>query len=634
VAELTVYDTRAGTGEAGKQVHLDSDITRVDEGKFVEEVGEPAFKLAFEKRRPFERVALLAILFWYGDQWSSIYNDHRDIFTRRDVRPDQCEETRAIDNQTPTYMRQIISGLTRNIPRLEGQAATTDPEDTGAAQLATRFLCWREIDDLEETLRERDLLWAMSTSESLRKTWYDPKGGEDRQGEIRTETVDFHHYLKDPYSIDTWPPKWLIEYDVRHVDWVKQQYGISVEPESVSEYSDMADRLALAAFHGGTVRRENPDGMVVVKRLSVPVGQKYPKGHTWEFVSSDLLRHHDLQVGIWPYAQERWFPTIGRLYPMGLMELLMTDQRRLNLLMSQMQEMQNRELRGDLISSGIQQKAREEIIDERSGRKQIMLPPGIEKYELLRYNPDWQMAQTARESLRQAMNEKVGMNKPTLGQDVGRSGVTLGELQIAREQDFEGLSWHLSIYVRDSLIETAKKKLALAQQFYKNVRLLPVFGQSRAGEVEYFLGADLRDTKHVIAIQRPHLTPAMLQQARTESFARGVLGPYQSDDHQLACRMELRGSGLDDLDDELAVTYGSFEDLQARVKELAQLKSQLGMVTVQQALAMAMAPPVQTDAAGNPIEPGAEGPQAPQSLGEAVSMALSRGGGGQPGQGG
>jgi len=152
------------------------------------------------------------------------------------------------------------------------------------------------------------------------------------------------------------------------------------------------------------------------------------------------------------------------------------------------------------------------------------------------------------------------------------------------------LGWHMEDYA-DHLCEINRQKLALTAEYVKNERMMELFGKSSANAVPYFTGADLLDTRDVIAIPVPRLSPAMKRQAIMQAGEMGWLPPWEGPEHQLRGRMLLRYMGLTEMEDELAQVYGSLEDLRGFVSGLSAMSRELLMMQARAALELAANPP-------------------------------------------
>jgi len=545
-------------------------------------------------RDPYLRLFLQALRFWAGDQWRDVIESALQRFDTRQVRPVATEDFRLTDNQLPIYCRQLVAVATQNLPRLQAVPEnSTDPQDVFAAQLGSAFLDQRNRIDKEYMLREAEWLWLMGVGECLRFTIYDPEGGDPlfAEGDLSTQEVDPFSYLKDPYS-KTWPPRFLFLSEARHVDWVKEYYGVTVEPETVADATLFYDALSMNVVWGGAhQQRETMRSAAVVDQLWIPPGKRYPEGWCFVRVGDHLVASHPLQAGQWPFAKAGWYPIPGRLYPQGLIELVMGDQRQLNALVTLLHEAASKQVRGDMAVTGPvapdARSIRQVVYNPKTGAKITVLGPGVEAVPM-RYTIDWQQAEMRRQQLDRNLHQKTGVNVPSLGQTMEKE-VRVGELMISREGDIQVNTWHLMRYTNLHLTEIARQKLELARVYYILPRQLDGIGTRR--EVTWFQGADLRNTRDVIVVATPHMTPAMKQQARMEAFGARLRGPYENLAHQYAARSTLRDTGLDDVDQQLSVVYGPFEELEAKVKAVVELQQQAEIIAAQMAVQLAAAGP-------------------------------------------
>jgi len=553
-------------------------------------------------RRPYVELFLNCLRFWAGDQWRDIVGSELTGYQTRDIPTLGTQDWRLVDNQVPIYCRHLVATATANMPRLECVPEdATEPLDVFAAQAGTRFLDWRHRKDHEPWLREMEWLWMLGTGECLRQTTYDAEGGDPLYGEgdILTRTIDPFRYLKDPQSVLEWPPRFLTVREARHVDWIKEHLGVTVEPESVADVQQYYDSLAMNVVSGQRQQREPLKNAAIVWQRFIPPGKRYPQGWLYVRVGTKLVRSHALQGGQWPFARGGWSPLPGRMYPMGLIELMMGDQKQLNALVSLLYEAAGKAVRGDRTVTGPvadPRSIREFVHNKRTGGRTTIYPPGVTDMPT-RYEADWQQGAVQVGRIDQNLHRKSGANEPSLGQPIGRGDTTATEWLGSREGDTIVGAWHLGRYADQHLTEVDRQKLLLAKEYYVLPRRLEGLGAKNA--LIWFQGADLRDTKDVVTVATAHMTPAMKQQASAQAYGAQMLGPYESLAHRYAAWTALRRQGLDDLVEEMEAAYGSFEELEGQVRELAQ-----GQVEAEKmALADVLAGP-QGMAAGQP-EPSA-----------------------------
>jgi len=596
---------------------------------------EKLFKLGLQCRLPFETKALQSLLFWAGDHWTSLRTD----FSRRTGRiiehPAGCNASRIVDNQIPIYVRQISSMGTSAISDFEARAATSETADKEAAALATRFIKMREHLDDEEGLREEEFLWAIGSGEVLRRVWFNTskqsRGGI--QGDLDTEVINIFRYVKCPSDAGKWPPRWLVEFDARNVDWVKEAYGQSVEPEAVADNMRAIDDLAMNVLTDRSAPRDEEKSSVLLKRLYAQPSSKYPKGHVWVWANGVLLKHHDFQGDTFPFACFGWYPIPGRLYPMSYLEPLLSDQKQLNTLLSQINEVKTRQLRNDLLlqtgGQGPFAMPQEKVIDEKTGQKAILIPPGATSFELMKYDTNLTAAEADYQRIMKNLHDKGGLAEPTLGQVTGRK-TTLGELTLLREAGMQSIAYHMRRFDR-YCAEVAQMKIALAKEFYAEARMVTDLGGESSGETTYFFGADFRDTRDVVPVPTPHMTPAMKRQAVAEAASAGLFGPYTDKSGtpnifvQYAARTQLRMMGLVEEDDRIAQDFGSYEELGQIIGQVTQVARQIQLLALARQAQQALMPQTLQQPGSQP-QMTAPDPSGTPQMGPSPSIA-------QPGEG-
>ena len=540
---------------------------------------EGLFEWGLRARYPFEMRALQALLFWAGDQWSSVESDILQRYGRKVVRPAYCE-ARIVDNQLPIYVRQLVSMCTDALPDFEALPATPDEADRKAADLATRILRVRQRIDREDELQEQELQWLAGSGECYRRTIFSSRQrtATGEQGDVDTEVVNLFRVVKAPNSGDTWPPRWLIEFDARHVDWIKAEYGKTVQPEQIADQARALDDLAMNVVSGKLPTDDGEQSMALLKRMYAAPSERYPKGHVFVWVGKTLLKEHDFQADQFPFSRSIWYPIPGRLYAMSFIEPLLSDQRQLNTVLSQIREVQNRQLRGDILHNGPND-ITERLVSEETGQKEIRLPPGTDKFEFIRYDLNLNTAMADIDRLMRGMHDKAGQSEPTVGQMASRDA-TATELQLMREAGYQNVAWHMRNFERH-IQRVYAQKLLLIREFVGQARVLADTGARGAQSVDYFWGAELRNTRDVISTPTPRLTPALRRELQTEAAKAGLYTEFRGPDGmpdpfaQYRARTALRKMGLVDEEEQIAQAFGSYEDLEEHVAQLQKMGEQM-----------------------------------------------------------
>jgi hemerythrin len=536
---------------------------------------EGLFEWGLRARYPFEMRALQALLFWAGDQWSSVESDILQRYGRKVVRPAYCE-ARIVDNQLPIYVRQLVSMCTDALPTFEAMPATPDEQDRKAADLATRILRVRDRVDREDELQEQELQWLAGSGECYRRTVFSARqrtvNGE--QGDVDTEVVNLFRVVKAPNSGDQWPPRWLIEFDARHVDWIKAEYGKEVKPEQIADQARALDDLAMNVVSGKYPTDDGDQSMALLKRMYAAPSERYPQGHVFVWAGKTLLKEHDFQADAFPFSRSIWYPIPGRLYAMSFLEPLLSDQRQLNTVLSQLREVQNRQLRGDILHNGPND-ITERLVSEETGQKEIRLPPGTDRWEFIRYDLNLSTAMADMERLMRGLHDKAGQAEPTVGQMAARDS-TATELQLMREAGYQNIAWHMRNFERH-IRSVYAQKLLLIREFVNQSRVLADTGNASAKSLEYFWGAELRNTRDVISVPTPRLTPALRRELQTEAAKAGLYTEFRGPDDlpnpfaQYRARTALRKMGLVDEEEQIAQAFGAYEDLEEHVAELQKI---------------------------------------------------------------
>jgi hypothetical protein len=271
--------------------------------------------------------------------------------------------------------------------------------------------------------------------------------------------------------------------------------------------------------------------------------------------------------------------------------------RQYNITVSQLVELKNRQLRGDLVVHGaVNEDDITQDVDPDTGWKRIRVAPHVQSFDLLTYDLRVTEAEMLLARFWNDGQQLAGVRDPSLG--ANPVGVTTATgLSLLKESDVQGLTLFRLGFDR-AYSQVARQKLVLAQRHYKVPRLLRVTGESNAPKVRSFIGADLRNTEDVKTKPRPVLTEAQKAQMRQDLIMRGAYGPYQGPQHKLAMLTALLHSGLPNAREEVEARCAPMT-----YEELQQLSGQLDALQAQGQVLMAAAMLTQA---------GANGEQQPQ----------------------
>jgi hypothetical protein len=590
----------------------------------------PERERAYRACQPFRRVAYLGIRFWAGDQYADITEGVTNRWERRPMQMQGLSSVRKVDNQLIRVCRYAVANCAQSMPMMQVEAANTTPESRSRAAFASKILRWVHTLTMETELREQEILWLVGASECLRRSSYSPEGGDpgNPHADIHSEIVNPFVYMKDPHSIGKWPPVYIIEEDARHVDWIQQYYGKTVEPEALAETQQQLNSIATAVMTNMSQGpRDEMKGAALVTRLTVPRSLKHPKGRVWVFVGGRkpvFLEEHELQAGIFPYSYASWYPLPGRYRAMSLVEMVMHKQLELNHLISLLFEAAIQGVRGDIITSGMNTDIRPEVYDERTGARKIELGPGVEKFERISLAADWQQAEVRRQVITRGIMEDAGASEPSLGQ-MAKEDATAYEVQKVLEANASGLGWHLKRYADFHLTRVATTELQLLKEFVVKLRRVRARGgQGMDPEELVFLGADLEGADDVVAVPVPYMSPRMKQEATFQAHQSGLTRLDVPLEIQYANRKILRRMGLDEVEAEMAEATWPLEELGEMVREMVQLRAEAEAATIQAQTAAAEATAIQAAASSAMAESG-QMPMQGQAAGQGVASAVPAG---------
>ena len=529
-------------------------------------------------RQPFLRLARASLLFWAGDQYVDFISGLDQKWERRSVRPAGLYSVRKTDNQLVQLCRDAIQRAAQNMPQMRVDPNSSGPEPKMRAAFATKLL--RYIEDRrvvnEERQRERELMWLVGVGECLRGTQIDTEGGDpgNPQGELKGDVLSPFCYMKDPYSTEHWPPRFLITERAYHVDWIKSRYGVEVKPQGLNyalQYLDEISGAVISNSYTAKGQRQEMRGAALVTELTVPPSRAHPRGHVWVVSGDKLLDAHELQFGIFPYSLCNWYELPGRYQAMSLIEMVLNKQMELNHLVSLLFEAAIVGVRGDIITSGYDGKIETKEIDPETGRTQTQLPPETTVQQRV-LAADWQQAETRRIVIVKGMKEDAGTSESTLGQSTNKTQ-TAYEIQKQRESNQGGLSYHVGRYASQHLTRVAMTALELYQRFVVAPRVAKVRqGPGVEPEALVFVGADLKGAGDVVAVPIPYLSPGVKQEARFQAYQTKMYGPFATPEDEWAARKAFMRMGLWEDEGDIADTSVPLEQLEQEVREIRRMR--------------------------------------------------------------
>lgn len=579
---------------------------------------EGCLDAGLSKRRLFEPEWGSNALFLWGDQWEEAMTWPNGTTRRVPVSRPATAKAKLTTNLILPLVRQGAAALRNNVSQQMVVPASLSESDVAAADLGTDVLQWRFVQDDEETLRLWEILNAMVYGRVLRKVVWDPTldgiGPTGKLmkgvGDIRTHILQPETFVVCPYDKTPFNISWVIEFDVWDLDEVREVWpGADVKPEEVSSFGLNS---GLNSAYQPDRRRKNA---CILKQMYFAPTKKYENGKLMIWAGQSLLHDGELPDGLFPFVPIDWMWCPDRLYPLPFITPLRDPQLQSNITKSQLIELKNRQLRGDMLVHG-PTLPKQEIGDD--GQKFILVPQSSNA-ELMKYDLK---TSDAREILMTLWNDLMqisGIHEQSLGQAVQRE-VTATQVQMLREADLEGLELFQQGLDR-SQCAISKLKLQLIQRHYKAPRLLTILEGSDKVKAVAFYGSDLKGASDVRARAVPLMSEAQRQMVKQQLVERGAYGPYQNIGHMKAGAIMILNSGLPNADQEVAkllypMTYdqliqlcGEYEMLSAQV-QISQLQNMLMQLQMQAAAAMQSVMGGQeqqqaeaTDQYGMPVEP-------------------------------
>lgn len=546
---------------------------------------EQLYSTADATRRKFEPDWYSNCLFLAGNQWETAASDVRR-FRKLAIQPPHSK-VKIVSNQIFPLARQAASALRENLAQQVVVPATSDSPDVEAAEIATDFLQSRFYEDREQEAQFHEILWAMCVGRVLRKTYWDPEadgtgiGGKlPGGGDIVSRTLNPFRFHICPWADNSEDIPWIIESDVRDVDEINDLYpGHGVQAEEYADATRLLDRLLVNIIDGGVSGAKKRKDAAILKRLYAQPNAKYPRGRMFVWANGKLLQEADLPEGEMPFVKLDWFPIPGRAYPLPFVTPMRDLQREINITLSQLIELKNRQLRGDIAVRGTGEITQE--VNPETGQKVVNIPASIQDYQFIQYNLNTSDAEVLLGRLWNDCMQVAGIHESALGMQPGGQ-VTATQISLLKESDMSGLTLFRAGFDL-SYCKVSQQKLLLAKNHYHTPRLIRVVGESNSVRTAAFFGSDLRDSRDVRTRPVPILTQAMVAQAKSQAAAQGLYGPYAGPTDMLAKVTALLNSGIPGIEEEVDALLSpmTLEELRRVCGEINRLQA-LGTVRAMQ----------------------------------------------------
>lgn len=449
------------------------------------------FEQAREARMDVEPQWHINLAYYLGHQWVEWDPLQRKLITPN-VPPWRVMAT---TNMIRSSVRTEFAKLTKQTPLLGVVPQGPDPKQIAQARAADKIreYLWDRLDTYHHA--KTALLWALVCGTGAMKVFWNPQAGEiiDTEegplplGEIENCAVSPFELYPDPLADSFESAAWIIHAKIRSVEWVMETFGVSVEPEDVSELR-LAHPIDLAK--PGRTGLSTPKDAVVLLEYWEPPSAKNPEGRYTVFTRSRILLdgpHIYLESGIrYPFAIVRHIPVPGRIWGDSTVTDAIDPQTQYNKTRSQMLEIKNLMAKPKwLIPRGSMETA-----------------PTTAPGEILEYSPvaglKPEMVQPPEvpssyyrelEQLRAEIYELTGQHEVSraINPAGARSGLMVAYLQ---EQDDTRLHPTYEAFIR-MLEKLETMKLRLARVFYTEPRTARIVGENDQVEVFEFHGRDI-----------------------------------------------------------------------------------------------------------------------------------------------
>ncbi len=564
----------------------------------------------------------LNALYLAGNQWDTLMFDPQlPDHTRRIPPQKDIRRSHATRNFIFSLQRQALTNFRGKMGRQIATPYSTSPMDDMRAEIATDFL----LDEYDRSHQDAQQFYEMNlsmvTGRCLRMTYWDAdaevevNGKKSRMGDIASETISPFRYHLDPWSERFDDCKFVIVSDLRDIEEVRALFPSKRDKIKDEDYSLRTHRVdyLLANVTGAPWQVSVPDRreMCILKRMYCRPSQRWPQGRVFWWTVDALLEVTDLPDGDFPFTPIDWFPVPLRQAPMPFITPLREPQRELNIQLSQIIDLANNQLRGDLVMTGAGKITQE--IDEQTGQKRIHLPPGTTDVKFVPYDLN---ATTALTMLKQSwddLQQLGGIRDPSLG-DVPpgvRSGIAISLLQ---NKDTIGLEL-FKLAQNAAMEDVAKKKIMLAKKHIKVPRLLRVVGGGKLRKAMMMKGSELGLTSDVRTRTVSSLSEVEMAAQRETAAQQGLYGPYKSlSDKAAKCRA-LLATHLSNIEDEVeAICYPlTFEEVQRTAGEMDYEAAQVQRLQYQSIISQATQPQQPDQQGGMPGQaPGAPQPGSSQ----------------------
>lgn len=487
--------------------------------KFVKE----RFTYAASAKDCMTRTWATCLAFYVGEHWREWEPQARRLVENTKI---PSWRVRSKHNQIPGFVSRAASKLirSREIPRALAQ--TGDEDDEAAAEGGTRVLAhWWRRSGMELVEHEANIgrylfgcsflhdYWDPTKKAAVPKPDFgqmtpDPETGipqpklkavEAAVGDVCPECLTVFDVFPEP--CERWEDKtWCIVARRKPLAWFQETFNATVKADNAGEHDLLSSLIPGAMESGGTVG-QTPlgQGQATLLVYYEKRSKKYPKGRTVMVCGERVLFSQDklpMPHGEIPLTMMRYLHVPKRMWPMGVVELIIDPQRELNRgesNLAQVFRLYATPKRWINRRWNIPEKALinrpDEIVEgdfqNENPTQWVEQPPNL---------PAW-VAQRS-DSMRAAMQELAGQHDVSEG-NVPTGVTAASAIQLLQGADNEHLA--MPAYMgKVALEEFGGRVLSDIATLYREERLIGTFGRDKAQELMVLRGSDIGERDVVV----------------------------------------------------------------------------------------------------------------------------------------
>ena len=492
------------------------------------------YRQAKQARRMLEPTWFLALAFFQNRQWLGYAGD-RLIEPRGLDDPGRITET---ENRITGIVRTELAKLTKTRPVWVATPQSGDQEDTNAAGISEQMMRyeWKNLNMRKHDLKA--LEWARITGSGFLKVTWDPTIGDPvdvlvrpdgglmtdesgktmrgdgkvaeafsqatgaqvkskriAPGDLRVEAPSPFGTLVDPLADVFEDAEWLIEESVRSVDYCKRHWDVDLKPDAAASPGLVEAQLMGGMTGSGTSTYKG----VKIRQYWCKPCEDYPSGARIVWAQGKVLDQDEKPFDPFPWIMYTGIPVPGRLWGMGIVELLQGSQTELNKTLSQMSENRNR------LGNPTGIAAKQAVGDSEKFLENISTPGGwhffdetgsqhpIPQYLEPPTLPDY--VKELPDQIRRAMEDISGQHEVTNAQ-VPPGVTAAAAITLLLDQDDTRLALAVTDH-EEGLGILGTKILEHIQRYYTDSRIIKISGDDGGWQIFDFRNTDLRSNTHI-----------------------------------------------------------------------------------------------------------------------------------------